>query len=46
VRLDARVQQLSVLVGANGRVERYIMHDSQDDMKMRTREQLALAGAR
>ena len=46
VRLDARVQQLSVLVGANGRVERYIMHDSRDDMKMRTQEQLVLAGAR
>jgi len=45
VRLDARVQQLSVLVGANGRVERYNMHDSRDDMKMRTQEQLVLAGA-
>lgn len=27
VRLDARVQQLYVLVAANGRVERYIMSD-------------------
>ena len=45
VRLDARVQQLYVLVAANGRVERYNMHDSRDDMKMRTQEQLVLAGA-
>ena len=45
-RLDARVQQLFVSVAVNGRVERYIMSDSQDYRRMPYEGELGLAGAR
>jgi hypothetical protein len=44
--LDARVQQLYVLVATNGRVARYTLSDSQDYRKMPVQEELRLAGAR
>jgi len=41
---DVQVQQLSVLVDANGRVERYIMNDSKAKLRMRNQRELAWSG--